>query len=164
MGAMINPGMKASASDEWTTPQWLFEILDNQFYFDLDVCATDANALCDRWFTKSDDGLAQSWKDKTCFMNPPYGRTIGGWVQKAAHEAKDSSTVVVAVLPARPDTGWWHDFVARYATEVWFLRGRIRFGGYKWNAPFPTAIVVWRGFQMRGEGPEVHHVDWRDKG
>lgn len=78
----ITSGLKSSNTDEWPTPRYVFEKLDQEFHFDLDVCATDTNHKVDRYFTKKTDGLKQDWKG-VCWMNPPYGRSIGHWVKKA---------------------------------------------------------------------------------
>ena len=75
-------------------------------------------------------------------MNPPYGRKIGAWVQKA-YESAHSGALVVCLLPARSDTEWFHRYVTR-ASEVRFLRGRLRFGGGEHPAPFPSVVVVFR--------------------
>lgn len=72
-------------------------------------------------------------------MNPPYGRNIGKWVEKAYKSSLDGATVV-CLLPVRTDTAWWHDYCMRGV--VMFLRGRLKFSGAKNNAPFPSAIVV----------------------
>lgn len=131
----------SSATDEWATPQDLYDQLHAEFHFTVDVCASASNAKCARFFTKELDGLAQRWTG-TCWMNPPYGRTIGDWVGKA-HESALQGATVVALLPARTDTAWWHDHVV-HASEVRFLRRRLRFGDAKAGAPFPSAIVVFR--------------------
>jgi phage N-6-adenine-methyltransferase len=130
--------MMSSASDLWETPQWLFDQLDAVYNFDHDVCALPENTKCARFFTPELDGLSQTWEG-LCWMNPPYGREIGRWVRKAYESAQDGATVV-CLLPARTDTAWWHDYVMR--GSVTFLRGRLKFGISKWNAPFPSAIVV----------------------
>lgn len=132
--------MFSSKTDLWSTPQDLFEKLDGFFSFNTDVCATSENAKCEHFFTKEDDGLKQNWAG-TCWMNPPYGREIGAWVKKA-HDSAMSGATVVCLLPARTDTAWWHDYCAKF--EVFFVRGRIKFGGHKNSAPFPSAIVVMR--------------------
>jgi site-specific DNA-methyltransferase (adenine-specific) len=49
---------------------------------------------------------------------------------------------VVCHLPARTDTAWWHDYVIK--GDVTFLRGRLKFGGHKNSAPFPSAIVIFK--------------------
>lgn len=78
----LNQGLFTSSTDDWATPQSFFDDLNKEFDFELDVCASDQNAKCPKYFTKSDDGLSQEWTGK-CWMNPPYGRDIGKWVQKA---------------------------------------------------------------------------------
>jgi phage N-6-adenine-methyltransferase len=130
--------MFTSDDGNWETPQDLFDELDAEFHFDLDVCATDETAKCADYFTPAQDGLAQEWRG-VCWMNPPYGDAIATWVAKAAKAAKDGATVV-CLVPARVDTGWWWDH-CRHG-EVRFLRGRLRFGDGSGGAPFPSAVVV----------------------
>ncbi len=140
------PTLFSSATDEWPTPLWLFEALSAEFAFSLDPCATAANAKCRRFFCKAEDGLRQDWGRETVFMNPPYGRAIGGWVQKA-FESSQQGALVVCLLPARTDTRWWHDYVMR--GEVRLLRGRITFEGGVHPAPFPSAIAIFRPPQFK---------------
>lgn len=128
----------SSATDEWATPQDLFDTLHAEFDFTLDVCALDSSAKCQHYFTPETDGLAQDWTG-TCWMNPPYGDVIGQWVKKAHDSALEGATVV-CLVPARVDTGWWWDF-CRHG-EIRFLRGRLKFGGSPNSAPFPSAVVV----------------------
>jgi site-specific DNA-methyltransferase (adenine-specific) len=130
----------SSASSEWETPQDLFDRIDAKYHFTLDVCATKENAKCKRFFTKEQDGLAQGWDDNTCWMNPPYGREIVFWMEKAWRSYNTRNCVVVCLVPARTDTVWWHDFAMKGRIE--FLKGRLKFGGHKNSAPFPSAIVV----------------------
>ena len=130
----------SSETDEWPTPQEFFDRLNGEFGFELDVCATPENAKCPRYFTKRENGLLQKWTG-VCWMNPPYGREIGQWVQKAYTSALEGATVV-CLLPARTDTAWWHDYCMK--GEVRFVRGRLKFGDATENAPFPSAVVVFR--------------------
>lgn len=137
----------SSASDDWATPQAFFDGLVAEFgAFDLDVCASVENHKAERYFTRADDGLSRTWEG-LCWMNPPYGRTISSWVRKAYESSKAGATVV-CLVPARTDTAWWHDYVA--LGEVRFIRGRLKFGGHKNSAPFPSAVVV---FRPAGESP-----------
>ena len=106
--------------------------------FEMDVCADKSNAKCVVYFDKNTDGLKQIWSGK-CWMNPPYGREIKKWMEKA-YQSSGNGTVVVCLVPARTDTKWWHDFAIK--GNVKFIRGRLKFGGAKHNAPFPSAIVV----------------------
>jgi phage N-6-adenine-methyltransferase len=129
----------SSATVEWATPGAFFAKCEERFGpFDLDVCATPENAKCARFFTIIDDGLAQEWTGM-CWMNPPYGRGIGRWMRKA-YESSLKGATVVCLVPSRTDTAWWHDYAMRGRVE--FIRGRLKFGGCKDNAPFPCALVI----------------------
>lgn len=123
---------------DWETPPDLFDELDAEFSFDLDVCALPENAKCAKYFTPEDDGLDQEWTG-TCWMNPPYGREIKRWIKKAS----ESGVAVVCLLPARTDTAWFHDYILGRA-EIRFLRGRLRFVGATSSAPFPSMVVVFK--------------------
>jgi phage N-6-adenine-methyltransferase len=123
----------------WETPQDFFDRYNAQYGFTLDVCATPENAKCERFFTEEQDGLAQEWTG-ICWMNPPYGRKIEKWVKKAYESHRDNGATVVCLVPARTDSKWWHDYAMKGRVE--FIRGRLKFSDYKWNAPFPSAVVV----------------------
>ena len=136
---MINKGMMTSNTPEWETPQNLFDQLNQEFHFCLDVCATKENAKVSQFFTKEDDGLKQDWGTDGRFfvwMNPPYGREIGKWIKKASESGS-----VVALLPARTDTKWFHDYIYNKA-EIRFIKGRLKFGDSKNSAPFPSMVVI----------------------
>ena len=113
----------------------MFDSLDAKYHFDIDVCANKDNTKCKLFYSVDVDGLAQEWKG-VCWMNPPYGRQIGKWLQKAY----ESDATVVCLVPARTDTAWWHDYCMK--GEITFIRGRLKFGNQKNSAPFPSAIVV----------------------
>ena len=102
----------SSKTDEWETPQSTFDALDQEFHFVLDVCASQENAKCPRYFTREQDGLKQPWCG-ACWMNPPYGREIGKSIAKAANTARSGLGTVVCLLPARTDTRWWHEYCAK---------------------------------------------------
>lgn len=140
---MNTKGVFSSQTDEWATPQWLFDELDAEFHFDLDPCATDENHKCAEYYTKADDGLAKNWEGRTVFCNPPYGRQIVKWVRKACEEAQKPGTTVVLLVPARTDTKWFHEYIYGKA-EIRFIRGRLHFNNSKQSAPFPSMVVVWR--------------------
>jgi phage N-6-adenine-methyltransferase len=128
----------SSATDNWATPQDLFDKLNDVYHFELDVCASKENAKCKTFFTVEQDGLAQDWKG-SCWMNPPYGREIGKWMAKA-YESSKTGAKVVCLVPARTDTVWWHDYAMN--GKITFLKGRLKFGNSKNSAPFPSALVV----------------------
>lgn len=128
----------SSKTDLWATPQDFFDKYNAIYGFELDVCANADNAKCKRYFSQEDNGLIQEWQG-VCWMNPPYGRAIKDWVKKAYESALNGATVV-CLLPARTDTAWWHDYCVKGSIE--FIRGRLKFGGSKNSAPFPSAVVV----------------------
>ena len=132
----------SSKSDEWATPQDVFDELNQEFHFTLDPCATKENAKCETFYTKEDNGLLKPWGGQRVFVNPPYSR-IGEWVFKAHREAQNDNTVVVMLIPARTDTRWFHDYIYHRA-EVRFIKGRLKFGDAKNSAPFPSMIVIFR--------------------
>ena len=134
----------SSKTNEWSTPQDFFDELDKEFNFTLDPCATSENAKCTKYFTVEDDGLKQDWSKDTVFMNPPYGREIKYWVQKAYEESLKGA-MVVCLIPARTDTAYWHDYIFCKADDIRFLRGRLKFGDSKNPAPFPSAIIIYKG-------------------
>lgn len=130
----------SSESNEWSTPQSFFDALNEEFHFTLDPCATKENAKCAKFYTKEDDGISKSWDNDNVFCNPPYGRDIKYWVQKASETV---GGVVVMLIPARTDTRYFHDYIYGKA-EIRFLKGRLKFGGHKNSAPFPSMVVIFR--------------------
>ena len=129
----------SSQKDAWETPQYFFDKYNEQFHFDLDAASTDDNAKCKNHFTVSDDGLSQNWGGCRVWLNPPYGREIGRWVQKEWEESQKPETLVVCLLPARTDTAWFHDYCTK--GKITFIRGRLKFGNSKNSAPFPSMVV-----------------------
>ncbi len=125
---------------EWATPQSFYDTLNGEFEFNLDPCATPYNAKCADFYTKEDDGLNKSWEGKRVFCNPPYGRVIADWVKKCATAG---GVVTVALIPARTDTRYFHDYIYGKA-EIRFIKGRLKFGDGKKPAPFPSMVVIWR--------------------
>lgn len=151
----MNSSLFSSKSDLWETPQWLFDELNKEFHFDIDVCATYENRKCGNWLGSGPgkifvDGLRHRWMDMTCWMNPPYSQ-LKKWIKKASEEAQKGATVV-CLLPARTDTIAFHEYIwdrdkhhSRPGVEVRFLKGRLKFVGAKSSAPFPSMIVIFRG-------------------
>ena len=142
---MMNEAMFSSRRTDWETPKELFDELDREFHFTLDPASTDENAVCKKHFTPREDGLTQSWHGETVFCNPPYGRDLPVWIEKATTEARKGATVVM-LIPARTDTKAFHDFIYGKA-EIRFLKGRLKFGlgGVSSDAaPFPSMVVVFR--------------------
>lgn len=112
------------------TPAATYAVLDAEFHFDLDPCPLNDAQI---W-----DGKALDWTDRRVFCNPPYGRDIPQWLAKAAE-----ATVAVFLVPARTDTKWWHDYALK-ATEIRFIKGRLKFGDATNAAPFPSVVLIYR--------------------
>jgi phage N-6-adenine-methyltransferase len=129
-----------SLTVEWETPQAFFDALDAEFHFTLDVAADASNAKCARYLTREDDALTQHWEG-VCWCNPPYGKELSAWLQKA-YESAQAGATVVCLLPARTDRRWWHAYAAR--GEVRFVPGRLTFTGASNPAPFASVIVIFR--------------------
>lgn len=136
----INKALFSSASDEWSTPQDLFDVLNKEFNFTLDACASDTNHKCDKYFTQQTDGLSQKWEG-VVWVNPPYS-DIKAWIKKAYEESQQGyCEKVVLLIPARTDTKIWHEY-CQLGTDIRFIKGRLKFGDAKNCAPFPSAIIV----------------------
>ena len=130
----------SSQTVEWPTPQALFDQLDAEFHFTVDVAATPTNTKCPKFYTVDDDGLSQDWDGEVVWCNPPYGRQITHWV----HKAVSCEATVVMLVPARTDVKWFHRYVLNRA-EIRFISGRLKFGDATENAPFPCMLLVFRG-------------------
>lgn len=123
----------SSAKMDWQTPDAVYDELDKEFNFDHDPCPPDYKV----------DGLTSDWGERN-FVNPPYGRQIGSWIAKGYYEARIKGKTVVFLIPSRTDTKWWHDFVMQ-ADEIRFIKGRLKFKGAINSAPFPSAIIIFKG-------------------
>lgn len=133
----------SSERQDWRTPQDFFDELNAEFNFDLDAAATPQNAKCDDFLSLETgaDALKLDWRlcGSRAFMNPPYGRQIGKFMKKAS----ESGILTVCLVPARTDTNWWHEYVIPRASEIRYVRGRLKFDGHKNSAPFPSAVIIY---------------------
>lgn len=136
--------MFSSKTDLWSTPQDLFDKLNDEFHFTLDPCANEENHKCDKYYSKEQDGLIQDWTNETVFCNPPYGKEIKKWVKKCYEESINNGITIVMLIPARTDTSYFHDYIYHKAKEIRFIRGRLKFGNSINSAPFPSMIVVFQ--------------------
>ena len=137
----IPKAMQTSDTCEWYTPLNFFNKLDEEFRFNLDVCATKENACCPRFYTKEDNGLEQEWSG-VIWCNPPYGLGITPWIKKA-YEYGEKGGLAVLLVPSKTDTIWWHEYCMK-ASEIRFVKGRLTFGGAKWPAPFPSSVCIFK--------------------
>jgi site-specific DNA-methyltransferase (adenine-specific) len=118
-------------SVDWETPQEVFDQLNKEFHFNLDVAASAENAKCAEYFTKEQDGLTKDWTGRRCWMNPPYGVNVGKidkWIKKACETAKQGlGSIIVCLVPVRTATHWWQRY-AMQASEIRLVYGRLKFG------------------------------------
>ena len=145
----MNKALLSSKNMCWCTPQDFFDKLNAEFGFVLDPAATDKTAKCSLYYTPETDGLSQSWDcGGAVFCNPPYGREIGKWIEKAYEESQKTEHPIVLLIPARTDTSYFHDYIYGKA-EMRFLRGRLRFARENRTAyaaaPFPSMLVIYNG-------------------
>ena len=122
----------SSQRTNWKTPKAVYQTLDAEFQFDHDPCPPKHKV----------DGLKSEWGGCN-YVNPPYGRELPMWIEKGYSEWKKGKTVVF-LIPSRTDTRWWHDYCMK-ATEIRFIKGRLKFDDQKNSAPFPSAIVIFKG-------------------
>lgn len=132
-------GMITSNTDKWATPQKFFDKLNDKYKFEVDVCATQDNTKCPTYFTEEEDGLRQKWEGR-CWCNPPYGRKIGLWLEKA-YKSSIMGALVVCLVPARTDTKWWNNWAVK--GDIEFIKGRLKFSDAKNSAPFPSAVITY---------------------
>ena len=146
---MVDDALYMTGKTDWETPNWLFQRMNEEYGFTLDVCASFENRKVPNYFDEEADSLSQDWGDNICWMNPPYGRSIGLWVRKA-RQASEAGATVVCLVPVRTDTAWWQE-EAWHADEIVFLRGRLKFVGAPSSAPFPSAILVFKPGAHEGD-------------
>lgn len=152
----MNIALLSSKSTNWCTPQDFFDKLDNEFHFTLDAAATDMTAKCSVYFTPENDGLVNSWDitQGAVYCNPPYGREISKWVEKAYNEAQKGIKIVL-LIPARTDTTYFHNFIHGKA-EIRFIKGRLKFMDEKGiisnPAPFPSMLVIYNASKNKEGG------------
>ena len=135
----ITEGMFSSNSDEWETPQWLFDELNERYAFTLDLAATLENRKCEIFDTDLLPNDPKGYAGESCFMNPPYSK-IKDFMRKA-YNISEYADCVVVLIPSRTDTRYWHDYVMK-ASRIEFIKGRLKFSESKQGAPFPSAIVI----------------------
>lgn len=138
----------SSDRSDWATPRAFFNSLNNEFDFELDVCASPENAKLDHYITQEMDAFKAPWINQKdyparCWMNPPYGRQINRWMELAFRWSLRGATVV-CLVPNRAGSKWWRQWVLGRADEVRFVDGRLRFDDQDQYAPFESAVVIYR--------------------
>ena len=138
---VVDKVMFATGKDDWETPDDLFNHFNKLFHLNCDVCATHENTkVKERYFTKNNDGLKQTWSERN-WCNPPYSKGKQWLFIKKAYEESLIGKLTVVLIPARPDTKTWHDYVMK-SDYVQFIKGRLKFKGGNNSAPFPSCVVI----------------------
>jgi site-specific DNA-methyltransferase (adenine-specific) len=150
---MINQGIMSSESNKWYTPKYITDYIESNYgKITLDPCASDWRKIANINYTKEDDGLSKEWNEDLVFVNPPYGRGIKLWVEKCVKEQIKHKNTIIMLIPARPDTSYWHDFIFPNYKEIFFIKGRIKFDrieGDSESAPFPSCLVVFSEYDKK---------------
>lgn len=136
-----------TVKEDWETPHELFDIIDKEFHFTIDLAADEHNTKVSIFYGKQQDALTKSWTG-VCWLNPPYGRQLSKWIKKAYEESLPEGVIVVVLVPARTNTSWWHDYCMK-AYEIRFIRGRPKFVGAKHGLPQPLAIIIFKNNNKR---------------
>lgn len=151
------------SNDEWGTPKWLFDLLDEEFKFDLDVCASKENHKCRKYYTQADDGLTQEWKG-ACFCNPPYSNQMP-WVAKAAYETRFGTKCSKVVMLLMCDTSTENfDLCWRNSDKIRLINHRIKFEGAKGSPRFASMVVVFERWKpLKNDPVRIVLVDYRNQ-
>ena len=139
--------VESERKKDYGTPNDLFDFLNKIYKFTLDPCAKRGHELCEKNYYEEDDGLSKSWKDESVYLNPPYGKILDIWFEKIQEEYEKNNTLMVALIPARTDRIMFHEIILPKASEIWFVKGRIKFkedDGTEAKDPagFPSMIVI----------------------
>ena len=138
---------------DWGTPEEFLVYLKEELGFEptLDVAASHHDAKAPAYYTEELNGLLQPWEG-VVWCNPPYGRHIRTWIEKAIDEIRfirRPGDEILMLIPARTDTKFFHDAIWKWATDIYFIKGRMNFTLHgrekldrsKGNAPFPSMLV-----------------------
>jgi len=136
----------SSVRPDWETPDELFAALHKFYNFTVDVAASEHNAKLERYYSVNTNGLCRNWGDERVWCNPPYGREISDWVDKALSATEDdpySAEIVVMLVPARTDTKWFQKCISS-GVIIAFIAGRLKFKGAASSAPFPSCLLIFK--------------------
>lgn len=123
----------------YSTPIALFQVIDKEFRFDLDVCALPENAKCKNYFAPEVDGLKQDWRG-SCWMNPPYDKELKKWVLKARLESQKHGSLVCCLVPFRGNTVWFRDVCMD--AEIRFIIGEVNFNDLERGLWLPMCLMI----------------------
>jgi hypothetical protein len=129
----------SSQSDHWYTPESVYKALDDEFKFTFDPCPLQSTV----------DGSKIEWNGRV-YCNPPYSKIDEFLKRGLYHLANGECELLVYLIPSRTDTKWFHEYCLK-AEEIRFIKGRLKFGGSKNSAPFPSMLVIFKRWQLEQE-------------
>lgn len=149
-------GALDEVDDRGTLPEY-FDAFNAEFGpFTLDAAAAAHNAKCEKFYTRADDGLAQTWAGERVWCNPPYSN-LYDWLEKAWAEWPSTRGITMLLPANRTEQKWWQIWVEdqRHAANgvltTRFLPGRMRFSrpnaliGPKGDRPpFGCVLLIWK--------------------
>lgn len=158
---MTAAALLTSKWPHWTSPDVVLHRVGCIEPIDLDPCGNENDRVGAResWWgplgaglhahrAHAQDGLVERWLRPgrgLIYVNPPYGREIATWMEKA-HDEADAGAEIVMLVPARTDAGWWHEHVAGVVRARCFWKGRLKFGNPQpgltsTTSTFPSAVI-----------------------
>jgi phage N-6-adenine-methyltransferase len=140
-----------SVKQDWATHWDLFNKVNSEFNFTIDVAADSENKKVERFYCEKDNGLIQDWSNEVVWCNPPYGREVPIWLKKGKESAENNNTTSVFLIPARTNTVWFHNLCLN-ASEVRFIKGRPKFYNHAskddktalYGLPVPLCLVIYK--------------------
>ena len=157
----MSPALTSSVKQDWATPQYIVDIIRDEYNLDFDAAARADNSKLPVYISPERNTLVAHWPDygTRAWLNPPYGRDTGKFLDAAVRAIDAGIEVVIALVAARVDTRWFHRALET-ADEVHFPLGRIPFIDANKGAPFPSAFIVWDRSGEEHEFPPFLHA-WR---
>jgi len=125
---MVGATSPVKENNEWSTPDWFYNYFNNIYQFKVDLAANRYNSKCISHYDKALDSLIQDWHliDGWCWLNPPYGRHLHEWIEKAYHEMQLGAKIIM-LIPASTGTSYWAKWIWNKVPKIYFIEGRIRF-------------------------------------
>jgi phage N-6-adenine-methyltransferase len=135
---------KTGGRDDWGTPLDFFAGVNKRFNFQLDAAASLDNSLCPYFLDEEVNALRFShWtKHGAVWCNPPYSKCQKFLERIVDENIEWGGHPIVCLIPVRSSNPWWHDQIMNHATAIGFVKGRLKFQGAKYDAPFPSALVT----------------------
>ena len=162
MNTQLSIHRQINALDTWGTPQNIFNFAEKRWgSFQLDASANLFNAKVTNFISENQNALATDWNAKNTWLNPPYGRQMPLFIKRALNQVREGNTDrVVCLIASRTDTKIFQDVIFPLASELYFVKGRIKFlrnGEVVQGANYASVFVVFDKRRISGEGLVVNY-------